>query len=162
MSIQDISEIDIAWLAGLWEGEGSFSVRLRQKKYKVSTTPGSIEMKIAMTDEDVIAKVSKLVDKSYFIPNRKTVTGKIVYQLSIGKRETVIQLVKRIIPYLGKRRKEQAEKLLENHFLWEEWYKNGGKSEMAKVAYNTRLEKYGTCGGGNTKGINQYTNSTMA
>jgi hypothetical protein len=156
MKIEDIPELDIAWLSGLWEGEGSFAVRKRCKNYKTSTTPGGVEMKIAMTDEDVIAKVSELVGKPYFIPNRKTVKGKTVYQLSIGKRENVIPLVKRIIPYLGKRRKEQAEKLLENQLLWEEWYNNGGRSDMAKVAYGARLEKYGTCGGGNPTGINQY------
>jgi len=56
-SLEGLSEIDIAWLAGLLEGEGSFLLDNRSaKRFKVSTSPPFPFIKIQMTDEDVIKK----------------------------------------------------------------------------------------------------------
>lgn len=69
-AILNWSETDIAWLAGLFEGEASFGLEGRSSsRYKVSTAPAFPYIKIAMTDEDAIAKVSKLVNKTYFYLN---------------------------------------------------------------------------------------------
>jgi hypothetical protein len=68
-----LSEIEIAWIAGLVEGEGNFGLDNRSaKRYIHSTTPPFPYLRISMVDEDVIARLSKLLDKSYFSPNRRT------------------------------------------------------------------------------------------
>jgi hypothetical protein len=84
----NITETDIAWIAGLLEGEGYFGIDNRSKdRYEVSNTPPAPFIKISMVDEDIIQRLSKLLDKSYFSPSRKTVTGKQVYTLHIGEKE---------------------------------------------------------------------------
>ena len=95
--LEVLSEIDIAWLAGLLEGEGSFKVDARSAtRYKVSSSPPSPFIKIQMVDEDVIKKVATMVNKKMFSPKRKTVKNKQTYQVHIGDRPTL-----RILPPKG-------------------------------------------------------------
>ena len=94
-----LSEIEIAWLAGLLEGEGNFGLDARSaKRYKVSTAPPSPFLRISMTDQDIIERVSKLVNKSCFSPTRLTAKGKRVYICHIGDRATLAMLLPRLFP----------------------------------------------------------------
>ena len=127
-----LSETDIAWIAGLLEGEGTFGLDARSvRRSKVSTAPPAPYIKIAMTDEDVIQRFSGLVKKSYFSPKRGTKTGKKVYIVHIGDRETLNSLLPKIYPYLGKRRQPQVQKCLDALTDWKKWYTAGGRSKMA-------------------------------
>ena len=155
----DLTETDIAWIAGLLEGEGYFGIDGRQRNYKVSKSPPAPFIKISMVDEDIIQKLSKLLDKSYFSPSRKTVTGKQVYTLHIGEKEKVLFVLQKILPYMGVRRGERITECISHLQAWKEWVENGGRSEMAKIGYEARHKKYGTCAGGNPSGINQFTKS---
>ncbi len=85
-----------------------------------------------MVDEDVIKKVADLLNKMYFSPSRKTSKGKTVYTLHIGDRDTLIYLLPRLLPYLGKRRQENVQKCIDVLTAWQTWYAAGGRSEMAK------------------------------
>jgi hypothetical protein len=88
------------------EGEGSFGLDERSKKrYKNSTAPAAPFIKIAMTDEDIIARFAQLLRKNYFSPSRLTKTGKKVYICHVGDRSTLIYLL-RLMPYMGKRRQQ--------------------------------------------------------
>jgi hypothetical protein len=61
--IESLSDVEIAWMAGLLEGEGSFGLDKRSKqRYENSTSPPGPYVKISMTDEDVIEKMAKLVN----------------------------------------------------------------------------------------------------
>tara|TARA_R110000868_G_scaffold31411_2_gene115234 strand:- start:38 stop:553 length:516 start_codon:yes stop_codon:yes gene_type:complete len=157
----NLTEIDIAWIAGLLEGEGYFGIDNRKRNYKVSSSPPAPFIKISMVDEDIIQRLSKLLDKSYFSPSRKTVTGKQVYTLHIGEKEKVLFILQKILPYMGVRRGERITECIFHLQTWKEWVENGGRSEMAKLGYEARLEKYGTCGGGNPNGINQFTRESQ-
>lgn len=128
-----LNEVEIAWIAGLLEGEGSFGLDLRSKKrYKVSTAPAAPYMKISMVDEDVIARLSHLLNKTYFSPRRKTSTGKTVYILHVGDRETLEYLLPRLLPYFGARRTQRVQECIDALDAWKIWYQQGGRSEMAK------------------------------
>ena len=156
----DLTETDIAWIAGLLEGEGYFGIDNRSKdRYEISKTPPAPFIKISMTDEDIIQRLSILLDKSYFSPSRKTVKYKQVYTLHIGEKEKVLFILQKILPYMGARRGKRIKECISHLQTWKEWVENGGRSEMAKLGYEARLEKYGTCGGGNPNGINQFTKS---
>lgn len=129
----NLTETEIAWLSGLFEGEASFGIDSRsQTKYKVSSSPPSPFIKISMVDEDVIKKVADLLNRTYFSPSRKTSKGKAVYTLHIGDRDTLIYLLPRLFPYLGKRRQESVQKCIDVLTAWQIWYTAGGRSEMAK------------------------------
>jgi hypothetical protein len=155
----DLTETDIAWIAGLLEGEGYFGIDDHQRNYKVSKSPPAPFIKISMVDEDIIQRLSKLLNKSYFLPSRKTVTGKQVYTLYIGEKEKVLFVLQKILPYMGVRRGERITECISHLQAWKEWVENGGRSEMAKIGYEARHKKYGTCAGGNPSGINQFTES---
>lgn len=126
-----LSEIEIAWLAGLLEGEGSFGLDARSaKRYNVSTAPPSPFLRIAMTDQDIIERVSKLANKNYFSPKRLTVTGKRVYIVHVGDRATLGTLLPRLFPYFGERRQEIVQKCLDALAEWEIWYIARNRREM--------------------------------
>lgn len=89
---------EIAWLAGLLEGEGYFHLRHTPK------------ISLAMTDEDVIAKVAKLFRKKYIkirkdVPNRKDVFRTEVFGMQ------ALWLMKLIKPYMGSRRSAKIEEI---------------------------------------------------
>jgi len=138
----NLTETDIAWIAGLLEGEGYFGIDNRSKdRYEISKTPPAPFIKISMVDEDIIQRLSKLLDKSYFSPSRKTVTGKQVYTLHIGEKEKVLFILQKILPYMGVRRGERITECISHLQTWKEWVENGGRVENAKRANQIRQQK---------------------
>ena len=110
----NLTEIEIAWITGLFEGEANFGLDSRSKKrYDVSTSPPGPFVKISMVDQDVIEKVAKLLNKSYFSPSRKTSKGKTVYTLHIGDRTILSYLLPRLFPYLGERRQKIVQQCID-------------------------------------------------
>ena len=131
----DLTEPQIAWIAGLLEGEGYFGIDQRSsKRYTNSKSPASPFIKIAMVDEDIIARLSTYLDKPYYLPTRPTTKGKQVYQLHIGEKRKVLWLLQRIRPYLGERRGAKVDECLSLLREWEEWVEQGGRSEQASYA----------------------------
>ena len=138
----DLTETDVAWIAGLLEGEGYFGIDNRSKdRYEISKTPPSPFIKVSMVDEDIIQRLSRLLDKSYFSPSRKTVTGKQVYTLHIGEKEKVLSILQQILPYMGVRRGERITECISHLQTWKEWVENGGRVENAKRANQIRQQK---------------------
>jgi hypothetical protein len=128
-----LSDTEIAWMAGLLEGEGSFGLDSRKKnKYKISTSPPSPYLKISMVDEDVIQKLATLLKKKPFQERRLTRTGKAVFSVSVGDRKTLMYLLPLLYPYFGKRRQAQVKECLDALDAWQIWYSEGGRSEMAR------------------------------
>lgn len=131
----NLTETDIAWIAGLLEGEAYFGIDNRSKdRYEISNSPPSPFIKISMVDEDIVQRLSKLLDKSYFSPSRKTVTGKQVYTLHIGEKEKLLFILQKILPYMGVRRGERISEGISHLQTWKEWVENGGRVENAKRA----------------------------
>nr|YP_009367899.1 putative LAGLIDADG homing endonuclease [Hazenia capsulata]ARK14898.1 putative LAGLIDADG homing endonuclease [Hazenia capsulata] len=128
----NLSETEMAWLAGLFEGEAYFGLDNRSAtRYKVSTTPMAPYIRISMVDEDVIAKVSRLVNKIYFSPSRLTSTKKKVYVCHIGDRLTLKYLLPRLVPYMGLRRQKTILNCLKTLDDWEVWYLERKRKKMA-------------------------------
>ena len=98
--------MNISWFAGLYEGEGSACwIRSRRKN-------PTIQLSIKSTDLDVLEKIQ--------IPGGK-ITGpcwdnnpihKPYWNWRIHKRKNVFDLIKLILPYMGKRRKDQLTLVL--------------------------------------------------
>lgn len=136
-----LSEVEIAWLAGLFEGEGSFGLDKRSsKRYKVSTSPPQPFCKIAMTDEDIIKRVGRLLNRLPFSPTvrlngqdvAQTRYNKQVYVVSVGDRETLDYFLPKILPYMGERRTKQIQPCINAIEEWKLWRDQGGTSKMAK------------------------------
>ena len=91
---------EILWLAGLWEGEGSFLIT--GKRYK------SPRMQLKMCDKDVICRAADLMGytgKIYsYQPEPKGWSRN--YMLVLEGSDAVIWML-RLLPFMGKRRTRQ-------------------------------------------------------
>ena len=95
-----MKDTDKAWLAGLFEGEGC-----------ITTGSNCVQIKIVMTDKDVIEKVDILFPSSSGVKQFKNTEGlgnKKLYIWRITKGDYVKKFINIILPWLGKRRKEKA------------------------------------------------------
>jgi hypothetical protein len=96
---------DSAWMAGLFEGEGSISI---------SKKKGYCYLQLVSTDEDVLYKFARLAackNKITYCPRRPHQT-KDAYKWQVGNREDVTRLLETWMPFLGDRRRAKANEVL--------------------------------------------------
>lgn len=86
---------DCMWLAGLLEGEGSFSIGNQN-------TP---RLTLQMTDRDIVSKAAKILDSNVW-KSSPTVTGKDVWICNRSGLQA-IEWMRILKPYMGSRRKQQ-------------------------------------------------------
>lgn len=96
----DVDVRDVAWLAGLLEGEGCFETH--------KNSPG---LRLNMTDEDVVARAAGILGvprpaRSYLRDNRKP-----LWALSVHGAHA-IEWMKVILPYMGGRRTAKIEEVI--------------------------------------------------
>jgi len=97
---------DLWWLIGLFEGEASF---MSANKHR----PHSPRISIGMTDEDTIAKVSRIIEVKYH--SRIPSSGrKRIYAVDIkGTRAVEIMIL--FYPYMSNRRKTKIKEALKTY-----------------------------------------------
>lgn len=96
------NQCDVAWLAGLLEGEGSFQI----------SAHNSIILSVEMTDEDIIQRVSILLNTSYALVKPRKAHFKTSYRLQIkGSRAAAI--MSQILPFMGERRSKKIKECTE-------------------------------------------------
>lgn len=99
------SETEIAWAAGIFEGEGCFSVSRRHTRVY-------LKLAIRMTDEDVIAKWAKLFDLSYRPSSRAKAHWKDIYTVeAVGSNALHVAAI--LEPHLGLRRTARLAEIRE-------------------------------------------------
>lgn len=108
-----IDAIDLAWLAGLLEGEGYFAINKdKSNSGKIYYSP---RIELVMTDLDVIEKVANLTSRKIRIQPAKD-NKKESYRITIcGK--FAIELMQSIKPYMGDRRSNKIEEIFS---FWKE------------------------------------------
>lgn len=106
-----ISKEDVAWAAGLFEGEGTIygNKKPTRRNHKMA-------LMVSSTDKDVVDRFQSIVGQGrvhgpYQFGGRK----KPLYQWVSGKFETIQFLVAVFWPWLGERRKAQAVAVLSHH-----------------------------------------------
>ena len=106
---------DIYWLAGLFEGEGSFSLH-HPKKEKERGYPGTPVIQLKMTDYDIIQKVAKIMGAKIYGPyqngHKKNGDPKLPYWVSQLSKPISVQWMMIFYPLMGLRRKERICYLL--------------------------------------------------
>lgn len=97
-----IDDIDLGWLAGLWEGEGHFGYDRTQLAH------------LRMTDEDTILKCKSLIERTFSLPKPITLlyshTGRSNESETYGIQTygaTARALMRLVLPLMGKRRRAQ-------------------------------------------------------
>ncbi len=117
------AEKTLYWLAGLLEGEGSFVP-------PPPSAPNQPAIQVAMTDEDVIARVAELFDVQYYRWQRKNTTYKASYQTQLrGSR--AVTYMRQLYPLMGERRQEQIDRALATYAVHDQ---RGEKNPLAKLS----------------------------
>ena len=99
-----LSEVELAWLAGLLEGEGSFVAASARATYTVTA-------QIVMTDLDVIEKVASWWRVCISRPRRLKEHHKQTYRCTLRGQRAVDWMV-RLKPLMGARRQEQITRAI--------------------------------------------------
>jgi len=103
--MNDITEQNWAWIAGLIEGEGCISIT---NSYPV--------LQIQMTDKDVMEKLASFLDVNLRGPIvRKKGNSKPTYQIALRKTEKLQIISNKIYEHMGQRRKKSIE-------VWREYW----------------------------------------
>jgi intein/homing endonuclease len=98
-----ITSLEIAWLAGLIEGEGCILLARSNNR-----TPA---LEIGMTDEDVIERVAKLFKRIHYVQTNSDKSKKIAYKTTIYGKDA-IQWMFTLYPLLGKRRQAKIKEVV--------------------------------------------------
>lgn len=109
---------ELEWLAGILEGEGSFSVNYSHGKDKV----GYPDISLSMSDRDVVERVCRLLEvrlKGYQ-SKRRTKNGKLVKFAWTSKLKgaRAAGWMQTLFPFMGIRRQEQIGLALEKGGYW--------------------------------------------
>jgi hypothetical protein len=99
-----MKESDLAWLAGLLEGEGSFMKG-------PPSSPGIPRISLQMTDEDVVAHVAVLLGLRYSKSEPRNDAWKPTFQVCLKGRRAA-HLMCSLYSYMGQRRRVQIEEAL--------------------------------------------------
>lgn len=107
-SIGFMSDPDIAWVAGILEGEGSFMCW--------TTTRGTETVRIQMgtTDLDVLERLRDVVGTGRITPVKHQLNKlgtKPIWIWMISRKSDVVDLASKVYPLMGARRKGQIEKI---------------------------------------------------
>src|SRR5712692_6908714 len=94
------TKLQIAWAAGLFEGEGTITLSGASK---------SPRLKVSMVDQDIVRKFAKIVRGGHLsiwiVKNPKHRKQLCWYT---GQKATVARVLKLLIPHFGKRRLKRA------------------------------------------------------
>jgi len=100
-----MKEIDVAWFAGLMEGEGSF---LKRRRW-------GMVLAIVMTDRDVLERVQQLFGGHLYDLKTRQSHWKPSYMWRLTIAAEAAHLSKLILPYMGVRRAEAIGALLNRY-----------------------------------------------
>jgi len=100
---QQVTSHQLAWLAGIWDGEGTFTISFLQKgkgKFFLSS-------QITLTNSCplMINEISKIIDyykigAHLWLENLRTKKHKQCYHLTIRKQECIKKFIELVLPYL--------------------------------------------------------------
>lgn len=102
-----MQDTDIAWVAGLLEGEGCFSIY--ERKNRPNTTDCAIHCE--MTDEDVIRKLHNIVGVGNISYRPARRNRQPTWILSVYKKHDIFKILISIMPYMSKRRLAKASEI---------------------------------------------------
>jgi hypothetical protein len=102
--------MEIAWLAGLYEGEGSLCLQRGNGRW---------EMVLASTDLDVLDKARRIAGCGEITvgdePSRAKPHWKTLYKWRVRKTDELLRLMRELRPHLGARRGERVDEM----FTWD-------------------------------------------
>jgi hypothetical protein len=98
---------DLAWAAGLFEGEGCITVGYRGKEYRYTLG----QLTLSMKDEDVVRHFAEVIGFGKVYLGGKSNEG--MWRWAVTRFEHVQAIVAMFWPWLGSRRRARAREVLE-------------------------------------------------
>jgi hypothetical protein len=98
------SDNDIAWAAGIFEGEGCLNIPTRN--------PYGVRLMVKMTDEDVIARWADIMGAQMlgpYQPPAKHPTYKLQWEARISRWKMVLEAIDLLYPWMCARRREKMD-----------------------------------------------------
>lgn len=112
-----MNETETAWVAGILEGEGSFILRDGHRPV----------VQLAMTDEDVVRRVHAFAECGVVNGPYEYNGHKPQWKFQITTSEDAVAFMKEILPWMGRRRMQKIEYILQ---IWYEWDSVGRDAEV--------------------------------
>lgn len=107
-TIKRMNVLEIGWLAGIIEGEGTFHRQYRK------TGGGQIYIKVSMTDKDIITRLQEITGVGNITESQpKNPNHKRVYHWRVTRQSDCMHLLCSVVPLLGERRKEAVTPLVD-------------------------------------------------
>lgn len=108
ISLDHVTEAELAWIAGVYEGEGCLT---HNKK--------CWSLRVGMTDRDVIDRLQAMTGMGRVTTNpREKQGGKPYHTWSVSAQQDLATLVNRMLPWMGERRRARALEYLEWFAEW--------------------------------------------
>jgi hypothetical protein len=97
-----VTDAELAWVAGLLEGEGSFG----------KLWGGAVQIVCCMTDEDVVRKLQAVTRMGRVNGPYRYTKHKPQWRWTLTVRAHTTELMERLLPHMGIRRREEITELL--------------------------------------------------
>jgi hypothetical protein len=105
--IPAISELDLHWLAGLLEGEGTFLAG-------PPSAPRSPAVQFWMTDRDVVERAAAMLDSAVMVVAPRRAHWKTTYAVRLSGSRAVVWML-RLRSLMGTRRREQIDRAIASY-----------------------------------------------
>jgi hypothetical protein len=107
-----MSKFDLAWAAGLFEGEGYICIAC--PKGKGGRITNGWRIGIEMTDKDVVERFAEIFDLPVLFKPRahKRPKWKDLYVAQVSHQAKVKEIVDALLPFMGERRRSKMEQFL--------------------------------------------------
>jgi hypothetical protein len=105
--VPDISDLDLHWLAGLLEGEGTFLAG-------PPSAPRSPAIQFWMTDRDVVERAAAMLDAKVMVVAPRRAHWKTTYAVRLRGSRAVVWM-RRLWCLMGSRRREQIERAIASY-----------------------------------------------
>lgn len=113
VKIRRISDVELAWLAGLLEGEGSFMFHCDPAKDNQRARV-IVRVAVHMTDKDVVERVRDIVGVGNVLPRKPgKAHHKVTYRWALSAKAAAIDLMTLLRPHMGERRRAQIDACIE-------------------------------------------------
>lgn len=100
----------IAWLAGLLEGDGSFELSKNGRNVDERIP----RIRLQMLDKDIVERVANMWSGT--VTSGLTPKGdKIIYKTTMARRAVLEDLLPKLLPYMGERRTLMINKMLAHY-----------------------------------------------
>lgn len=108
-----VLEAEIAWFAGLLEGEGYFSMEVNHTNKKIQRYPSIV---IAMSDRDVVERCANLLGTKVSELRKRRPHHKPTYRCVI-RGSGAVEWMRLVRPFMGERRGQKIDEIVQE---WEQ------------------------------------------